>query len=121
MESTTPAQQTESIRSFESTIRKCETALAQMTEKRSNTTLLEKRLNALKIGLAILENVWHKQPFDCSPQEIRESQEVLSGLLPPIERSYAKSKDGSPQKTLLERRLKSIKLAIEAIDDYSSG
>lgn len=121
MESTTLAQQTESIRSFESTIRKCETALAQMTEKGSNTALLEKRLNALKIGLAILENVWREQPFDCSPQEIKESGDVLSGLLPSIESSYAKSKDGSPQKTLLERRLKSIKLAIEAIDNYSSG
>src|SRR5690606_19575109 len=119
MESTTPAQQTESIRSFESTIRKCETALAQMDEKGSNTTLLEKRLKALKIGLAILENVWHEQPFDCSPQEVRESGEVLSGLLPSIEKSYAKSKDGSPQKTLLERRLKSIELTIAAIDDYS--
>lgn len=121
MESTTPSQQTESIRSFESTIRKCETALAQMTAKGSNTTLLEKRLNALKTGLAILENVWREKPFDCGLQDIRESGEVLSGLLPSIERSYAKSKDGSPQKTLLERRLKSIKLAIEAIDDYSDG
>lgn len=117
MKSTTPAQQTESIQSFESTIRKCEAALAQMSAKGSNTTLLEKRLNALKIGLAILENVWHEELFDCSLQELTESKEVLSDLLLSIEKSYAKSKDGSPQKTLLERRIKSVKLAIQAMDE----
>lgn len=119
MESITPAQQTESIQSFESAIRKCETALAQMTGKGSNTTLLKKRLKALQAGLAILENVWYEEPFDCSPGELVETREVLSGLLPSIERSFAKSKDGSPQKTLLARRMKSIELAIEAIGDYS--
>lgn len=117
MESITPAQQTESIQSFESAIRKCETALAQMTGKGSNTTLLKKRLKALKIGLGILENVWYEEPFDCSPGELAKTREVLSGLLPSIERSFAKSKDGSPQKTLLARRIRSLVLAIQAIDE----
>lgn len=117
MESITPAQHAESIQSFESAIRKCETALAQMTGKGSNTTLLKKRLKALQAGLAILENAWHQKPFDCSPGELVETREVLSGLLPSIERSFAKSKDGSPQKTLLERRIRSLELAIQAIDE----
>lgn len=118
MESTTRAQQIESIQSFESTIRKCETALVQMSVKGSNTTLLEKRLNALTIGLAILEHVWHGAPFDCSGDELAETRHVLSGLLPSVKTLYAKSKDGSPQKTLLERRIRSLELAIRAIDEF---
>ena len=114
------AMQLESIESFQSTIRKCENALAQMTEKGSNTTLLERRLKALRTGLDLLENAWHQKPVSYSWEELVEAREVLTGLLPSIEKAYGKSKDGSPQKTLLERRIKSLELAIHAIDDFSA-
>ena len=42
----------ESIKAFQSTINKSNKALAQMTQKGANTTLLKKRLKALYIGLA---------------------------------------------------------------------
>ncbi len=35
-------------------------------------------------------------------------------------RVYSKSKVGSPQRMLLERRIKSLELAIQAIDHYSN-
>ena len=34
--------------------------------------------------------------------------------------SYDKSKAGSPQRTLLERRIKALELAIQAIDKLSN-
>jgi len=107
----------ESIKSFESTIRKTEKALDQMVQKGSNTTLIKKRLKALQIGLAILESVWNRKSYDYTNEELVKGRNVLIGLLPSIEKIYAKSKEGSPQRTLLERRIKSLELAVQAIDD----
>jgi len=36
-----------------------------------------------------------------------------------MENIYVKSKAGSPQRTLLERRIKALELAVQAIDDLS--
>lgn len=120
MESIPTAVQTESINSFQPTIHKSEKALAQMGEKGANTSLLEKRLQALLIGLAVLENLWNGEPHPYSREELAEARDVLAGLLPSIESLYAKSKAGSPQRTLLERRLQSLELAIKAIDGLSN-
>ena len=109
----------ESLKSFESSIRKTEKALAQMTQKGANTTLIKKRLKALNIGLAMLESVWKQRPHPYSQEELVEARTVLSGLYPSIEKIYAKSKIGSPQRTLLERRIKALELAVQAIDDLS--
>ncbi|MED5072953.1 hypothetical protein P9857_02585 [Anoxybacillus geothermalis] len=45
------------------------------------------------------------------------SKDVLQGLIPPIETQIAKAKEGSSQKTLNERRLMALKLAIESLEN----
>jgi hypothetical protein len=117
MENVPDSVKTESIKSFQSTIRKSENALDQMMEKGANTSLIRKRLKALHIGLAMLENAWYQKPHPYTPEELTEARQVLTGLLPSIEKIYAKSKEGSPQKTLLERRIQAFNLAVQAIDD----
>lgn len=117
MENVSHVDKLESITSFQSTISKCEKALAQMTQKGANTTLIKKRLKAISIGLAMLEKVWNSEPHHYTQEDLAEARTVLTGLLPSIENIYAKSKVGSPQRTLLERRIKALELAIQAIDD----
>ncbi|MGE5417461.1 MAG: hypothetical protein ACM3UZ_12060 [Acidobacteriota bacterium] len=117
MENVSSENKLESIKSLQSTISKSEKALAKMTEKGANTTLIKKRLKALHIGLAVLENVWNQRPHHYTPEDLAEVRNVLAGLLPSIEDIYAKSKAGSPQRTLLERRIKALELAVQAIDD----
>ncbi|RHW32149.1 hypothetical protein D1B31_21625 [Neobacillus notoginsengisoli] len=117
MENVSNVDKVESIKSLISTIRKLENALAQMTEKGANTTLVKKRLKAVTIGLAMLENVWNQRPHHYTEEDLAEVHTVLTGLLPSIENVYAKSKEGSPQRTLLERRKKSLELAVQAIDE----
>ena len=107
----------ESIRSFESTIRKTEKAFEGMARKGANTTLIEKRLSALQAGLDVLENVWHQRPLVHAPEEYADFRTTLAGLLPTVEEAFAKSKEGGPQRTLLRRRIRSIELAIAAMDD----
>ena len=51
MENVTESIKAESLKSFQSTIRKSENALTSMTEKGANTTLVAKRLKAIRIGL----------------------------------------------------------------------
>ena len=117
MDSVTETVRTESIQSFQSTIRKMEKGLAQMKEKGANTTLIEKRLHAMRIGLAVLESTWNRQPYPYGKEALSKARDVLRGLIPSVEKAYANSKTGSPQRTLLERRLKSLELAIKAIDE----
>ncbi len=109
----------ESIKSMQSTIRKLENGLAQMTQKGANTTLIKKRLKSSYIGLAVLENVWNHKPHDYTQKDLVEARNVLAGLFPSIENIFAKLKAGSPQRTLLERRIKALELAVQAIDDLS--
>jgi len=119
MENASGVNKLESIKSFQSVISKSEKALAQMTEKGANTTLLKKRLIALHIGLAVLENVWNQRPHHYTPEDLAAARTVLAGLFPSIEDTYAKSKAGSPQRTLLKRRIRALELAVQAIEDLS--
>lgn len=88
-----------------------------MTMKGANITLTTKRLKALYIGLATLEYVWNKRSHQYNQEEIEAARNVLAGLFPSIKSSYDKAREGSPQKTLLQRRIKSLELAIQAIDE----
>ncbi|MGG0239948.1 hypothetical protein [Bacillus rhizoplanae] len=120
MENISNVDKLESIKSLQSTISKLENALSQMTQKGANTTLVKKRLKAVYIGLAMLENVWNQRPHHYTQEDLTEARNVLTGLLPSIENIYVKSKDGSPQRTLLERRIQALKLAIQVIDNLSN-
>ncbi|WP_042351472.1 hypothetical protein [Bacillus massiliigorillae] len=117
MEKVSNIDKLESIKSFQSTIRKLENALFQMTEKGANTTLVKKRLKAVCIGLAVLESAWDQKSYHYTQEELAEAHNVLTGLLPSIEKAYVKLKAGSPQRTLLDRRIKALELAIQAIND----
>ncbi|GAB1157093.1 hypothetical protein YWY31_31180 [Paenibacillus illinoisensis] len=117
MENVSERIQLQSIQSIQSTIRKSENALAQMTQKGANTTLIEKRLKALRIGLSMLEHVWNNNPHSYTSEDLTEARSVLTGLMPSIDNSLAKAKEGSPQRTLLIRRIQALKLAVQAMDD----
>ncbi|MEI2316571.1 hypothetical protein [Bacillus paramobilis] len=120
MENVSNLDKSESIKSLQSTIRKLENARLQMTQKGVNTTLVKKRLKAVSVGLAVLENVWNPESHQYNQEELIEARNVLAGLLPSIEKAYDKSKAGSPQKTLLTRRIKALELSIQAIDKLSN-
>ncbi|MDX8367166.1 hypothetical protein [Cytobacillus sp. IB215665] len=121
MENVSNIDKLESIKSLQSTINKLENALSQMTLKGANTTLVKKRLRAVCIGLALLENVWYQRPHHYTQIDLVEANDVLASLFPSIKNSYAKSKAGSPQRTLLERRIKALELAVQAIENLSNA
>ncbi|WP_213531720.1 hypothetical protein [Paenibacillus sp. J45TS6] len=106
-----------SIKSLESTMNKLTNACKTMTEKGSSTTLVKKRLNAVKIGLESLKGTWNGEDFNYSEEIILTSIEVLQGILPSIEKQIAKATEGSSQKTLNERRLTALLLAIESLEN----
>jgi hypothetical protein len=106
-----------SIKSLESTFSKLSNAYDSMTAKGSNTTLVKKRRDAVNIGLESLKGTWDGVDFSYEREDILTSKEVLQSLIPSIEKQIAKAKDGSPQKTLNERRLTALKLAIQSIEE----
>ena len=105
-----------SIKSLESTYNKLSNAYKSMTEKGSNTTLVKKRHDAIKVGLESLEDAWNGGGFFYDEEIILTSKDILQGVIPSIEKQIAKAKEGSPQKTLNERRLTALKLAIESLE-----
>lgn len=108
--------QDSSLKSLESTLNKLSNAYKSMTEKGLNTTLVKKRRNAVKIGLESLKNTWNGGDFCYDEEIILISKDTLQGLIPSIEKQIAKAKEGGSQKTLNERRLTALKLAIESLE-----
>lgn len=106
-----------SIKSLESTFNKLSNAYKSVDEKGINTTLVKKRRDAVKIGLESLKNVWNGGNFSYDEKSILTTIDILQGILPSIEKQIAKAKEGSSQKTLNERRLTALKLAVESLEN----
>lgn len=91
--------------------------MAQMAQKGASTTLIARRLHALRVGFAVLENAWDQKPHHYTREDLAQAREVLVGLGPSIQNVYARSGARSPQRTLLERRINALELAVRAIDE----
>ncbi|PID14981.1 hypothetical protein CSV63_09280 [Sporosarcina sp. P34] len=117
MRTVSPEVQELTLRSLESTYTKLSNAYKSMMEKGSNTTLVEKRRDAIKVGLESLKDVWNGEESFYNKEDILQSKEILQSIIPSIEKQLAKAKDGSPQKTVNERRVTALKLAIESLAD----
>lgn len=105
------------IKSLESTYNKLSNAYKSMREKGSNTTLVKKRRDAIKVGLESVKDGWNDVDSFYPKEEILQSKDILQSILPSIEKQIAKAKDGSPQKTMNERRITALKLAIESLEN----
>lgn len=107
-----------SIKSLESTFNKLSNAYNSMTEKGSNTTLVKKRRDAIKIALESLKATWNGETFVCDEETILTSKKIIHSVIPSIEKQIIKAKEGSSQKTLNERRLNALKLAIQSLENH---
>ncbi|WP_313960280.1 hypothetical protein [Paenibacillus xylanexedens] len=117
IESVSETVQRQSIEAFQSVIRKSENALKNMVGKEANTSLIEKRLHALNVSLYILEYTWNERADQhYSSLEISEARHVMNNLLPSLKRMMEKSVAGTPQYTLLERRIRAFQLAVQAME-----
>ncbi|WP_342576949.1 hypothetical protein [Paenibacillus sp. FSL M8-0142] len=119
MKADSPERQRLLIQSMQSTLKKLENAYNNMIGKEANITLIKKRRDAVKIALDSLENAWHGTGFPYEMLDIFEARTVIVGILPSVKKQYQNAKEGSPQKTLLERRIASIEAAINALDTIS--
>lgn len=110
----------EAILSLQSAIRKSEKAALGMAAKGSSVTLVNKRLKAMRIGLAVLEKVWLDVPHAYTSDEMEEARIVLAGLFPSLESAWQKLKENSSQRTLLERRITALQLAAAALEEKNA-
>jgi hypothetical protein len=117
MEDVSGSVLTVSKKALQSAVGKSKRALAQMTQKGANTSLLVKRLKALSISLIVLENEGKHLSTLFSHSELAETRSILINLLISIEHIYQKSKLGSSQRTLLEKRILAMNLVIQMIDE----
>lgn len=113
----TQEEQQQSIEAFRSIIRKSENALSRMKPGTPQTNLLEKRLNAARIGEEVLHARWEGKELDASQDELIAAKEVLEGLLLMLPSFLEKTKPGSGQRTYIDRRIKAFQIAIFYLDD----
>ncbi|MET3506105.1 hypothetical protein [Halalkalibacter oceani] len=88
--------------------------VARLSKSGNGYAHYEKAVEKVKIVL-------FQQLHPYTEADVAEARKVLTGLFPSIENNYAKSRVGSPQRTLLARRLKAMKVAVQAIDDELSN
>lgn len=71
MEPVADTERRHSIASLDSSIRKLEKALTSVQQNVASTTVVSKRLQALKIGLAALQIRWENQGYPYSAEETK--------------------------------------------------
>jgi hypothetical protein len=117
MSDPSPAETAQSVAALQSAISKSQKALAQMARKGASTTLIERRLDALQIGLAALTRAPRQDDGRLnSTQDLARARNVLAGLLLAVKSACAKAGGGSPQQTLAARRARALEFAIQTID-----
>jgi hypothetical protein len=104
------------VKSLESTLHKLKRSLESMKEQGSSTTLVRKRLLAIQVGLASLENDWFTQDFMCDEATIEASRDTLRRIASAVERQTTSAHRHSSQKTLIDRRRKALELAIQSLN-----
>jgi hypothetical protein len=107
----------QSLDSFASTFHKLEKALTSVQQNVASTTVVSKRLKALKIGLAALQTRWENQVYPYSAEETQEAMYVIAGLIPSLHAMAPKFKPSSSQATLLVRRVLSLELALQVLGE----
>lgn len=103
------------VQSLESTLHKLNRSLESIREQGSSTTLVRKRVLAVQVGLASLENDWFKQDFMFDEATIGASLDTLKRIASAVEEQRASAHRRRSQKTLIDRRKAALELAIQSL------
>jgi hypothetical protein len=103
-------------KSLESTLHKLSKASKSVGEKNGNTSLVNKRRDAIRIGLESLESEWGNKDFDYPTDLLISAKDELQRMLCSVDSHLMRVKEGSAQKTLNERRHLALTQAITSLD-----
>lgn len=104
----------EAVRVFESSINKCEKAQMKLKEGSWQRENVQKQLAAFNISVSFLKDSDRAKLY--SGAELMEAVRTLKSLIGKIEGMECKFKEETPQKTLLDRRLKAFGIAASLIE-----
>lgn len=113
-------EQKYAIEAFESMVRKLTTTVASMHEKKATPTNIataQKRLDASKIALNLLQSIWQGQTLNSTPEELKSAQATLQQIKPSIEKLLPKFAVGTAQHTIATRRLAAFALVDQYIEE----
>jgi predicted nucleic acid-binding Zn-ribbon protein len=105
----------QSIKALESTLNKLTRSYHTMSQKGANTTLVQKRMKAVQVGLDSLKKSLKGEQFPYDEHEVSTSIHVLQSLIPSIEKQITNASEQSSRKTLADRRLRALHLAIQSL------
>jgi hypothetical protein len=105
------------LTSLESTLHKLSKASIGIVRKGGNPNLVNKRRDAIQTGIESLTGEWNHKECTIDQKAIIAAIKELKSMLFSVERYLLKGKEGSPQKTLNERRYHAITLAIASLHE----
>ena len=108
----------QAIKTFKSSMSKCEKALPKLKEGSPQRKWVNKQLEAYYIAISLIEKLsGDEQQLKkrYTEQELNNAAKTLEQLIAKCEILPAKFRDGSPQKTLALKRLKAFYIALDAI------
>ncbi len=119
MESVHEKERKESLGAVRSAVGKTRKALMNLNPDSFTSRLAAGRLRALSSGLEALECIWNGEAFRGNREETIRDREVLMSLIPSIREIGKRFPEGSPQHTLIRRRVRALELAIQALTELS--
>ena len=108
----------QAIKSFKSSISKCEKAKLKLKEGSPQRKWIDKQLEAFYIAVSLIDELDDKEPSymgQYAKPEWGNAIKTFESLTSKCENILAKFRDGSPQQTLTLRRLKAFNMAITLI------
>lgn len=121
MENLTLEAKQQLVEAFHSIIRKSEKALAHMKADAPQTRVLERRMQAARIGADTLLAHWEGRRLEVSQANAREAKQEMEGLLLTLPAFLDKQKAGSGQRTYLTRRIQALEVAVAYLSDHVQG
>lgn len=116
----TSQEQKYAVEAFESMVRKLTTTVASMNGKKAiptNIATAQKRLDASKVALNLLQSIWQGQTLNSTPEELKSAQATLQQIKPSIEKLLPKFAVGTAQHTIATRRLAAFALVDQYIEE----
>jgi hypothetical protein len=112
----------EAARAIASALRKSEKAILKLKEHSPQFRLTAESISAYQIALALIERERGSQDaLSFSEEECTRAHTAFSSMIARVEKFLPKFAAGTPQHTLVVRRIRAFELAVRLIESAEDG
>jgi hypothetical protein len=109
------------VKAFKSSIGKCEKTKNKLKEGSWQRIFVESQLEAFYLAVSLVDGSRDGVKPRYTDAELDEAAATFKRLIDKCENTRIKLKDGSPQKTLADRRLRAFYIALAFIEEFKTS